>query len=189
MLVALLSSLCLAVLGLTLFLWRVRWRRQISGYRWVTDWLGHGGTHAVGMILMAALMLGWAPAIGPPWAYLIGYGALTLFFALRGVMARDVTSRSDGLRHAFVQLSMVYMFGVVWQGPVVALTAGFLVFYGAVSADHVRHAAQSFGPDAVLRGDCGPGRAAGTLGHLAISCSMVIMFITMQWPALFRGSA
>lgn len=185
---ALLSALGLAALGLIMFLWRLLWHRRISGFRWGSDWLGHGGAHAVGMLLMTTLMLGWASTIGPLWAYVATFGALALLFAVGAVVARDQARRTDDLWHVFVQLSMVYMFGILWLGPVVALTAAFLVFYGAFTAGQVREALREAGPDARLRDDHGPGRLAGTIGHLAISGSMVVMFVVMQWPALFHAA-
>ncbi len=185
----LLIALGLSFLGLVLFLCRLAWHRQIPRYRWTSEWLGHGGAHAVGMILMTTLMLGWVSTIGPAWAYLIIYGALALVFALHALVAGEAAIRTDDLWHVFVQLSMVYMFGILGQSPAVALTAAFLVFYGALTVDGLRDALQKAGPDAALRGDRAPARAAGTIGHLAISVSMVIMFVVMQWPALFSGAA
>jgi hypothetical protein len=90
MLVALLSAVGLAALGLIMFFWRLAMHEQIPRYPWITDWLGHGGAHAAGMILMATVMLGWVSRIGPRWAYLLAYGALAILFALRTVMAREV---------------------------------------------------------------------------------------------------
>ena len=182
---ALLVVLGLALLGLLLFLWRLWRHRLVNGYPWVADWLGHGGVHAVGMILMSTLMLGWLPSIGPAWAYLVVYGALALLFGARTVMARDASSRSDDLWHVFAQLSMVYMFGALWLGSVVALTAAFLVLYGVFMAEGVWQGLRMAGPDARLRPGHRSISAAGTIGHLVISGSMVLMFVVMQWPGLF----
>lgn len=185
---ALLLVLGLAVLGLILFLWRLGRHRQIPGYDWVTDWLGHGGAHAVGMILMTALVLGWVASIGPVWIYPAGYAGLALLFGVRALAARDASRRTSDLWHVFVQLSMVYMFGMLWLGPVLVLTAVFLVLYGSFTVDHLSRAFRDAGPDAALRTDGKRTGIAGTLGHLAISCSMVLMFILMQWPAAFGGA-
>jgi Domain of unknown function (DUF5134) len=186
---AMLVVLGLALLGLMLFLWRLVRRRQIAGYDWVTDWLGHGGAHAVGMILMVTLVLGWLPSIGPAWVYLTGYAGLALLFGARVVAARDPSSRTDDLWHVFAQLSMVYMFGMLWVGPVVVLTAAFLVLYVALTVDRVLRAVREAGPDAALRSDRRHAGVAGTIGHLAISGSMMAMFVVMQWPAALGGTA
>jgi Domain of unknown function (DUF5134) len=186
---AMLVVLGLALLGLTLFVWRLVRRRQIPGYDWVTDWLGHGGAHAVAMILMASLVLGWLPSIGPAWVYLTGFAGLALLFVVRAAAARDAPSRAADLWHVFAQLSMVYMFAMLLVGPVVILTAAFLVLYGLLTVDQVRRAVRQAGPDAALRGDRRHAGAAGTAGHLAISGSMMVMFVAMQWPAAFGGTA
>lgn len=182
--VALAIVLALAALGLALFTWRLLRRGRIPQYDWVADWVGHGGAHAVGMILMSIQMLGWVSSVGPAWVYLVVYAALAVLFGVRGIRARDATGRRHDVWHVFAHLSMVYMFATEVTGAVLPLTVICLVLYGALMGDQLWSAVRSLGPDTALRTDRGAGHWSSLAGHLAISWSMVVMFGVMQWPSL-----
>ncbi|MGH7918757.1 MAG: hypothetical protein ACREQM_02300, partial [Candidatus Dormibacteraceae bacterium] len=100
--VALLFVIGLAAWVLFAFLWRTLRRSQINGYSWISDWLGHG-LHAPGMILMALLMGGWVPTIGPLPLYQAIYGGLALFFLLRAILVPG--HRRASVWHVLIHVS------------------------------------------------------------------------------------
>ncbi|MFZ0217624.1 MAG: hypothetical protein WAM30_16970, partial [Candidatus Dormiibacterota bacterium] len=135
--VVLVLIVALSLFVLFAFTWRAVQRARIPGYRWASDWLGHG-VHAPGMIAMSLLMLGVVPSIGPPWAYEAGYGALALVFLGLALTARGRLRPSRDGWHLFLHLSMVYMFARLELLPLtvvfLALYVLFIVYYGWQSA-------------------------------------------------------
>ena len=167
---ALLVVLTLALVGLAIAVWRLLRRRDIPRYDWVAEWPGHGAAHAVGMILMSILMLGWVRSIGPTWLYVVAYGSLAVVFAIRAVIARDGPARREDLWHMFVHLSMVYMFAILQTGAVLLATVACLVVYLLLIADHLWRALRRSPPGEYYLTHDHREHGSGIVGHFAISC-------------------
>jgi len=160
-----------------IFAWRYMLRAKIPHYSVISDWLGHAA-HAPGMIVMALLMMGAVPSIGPLWIYMAIYGACALVFLARLLTHWETVPRRAELWHVFVNLSMVYMFSF---GDIELVTVICLLLYAAMLGVDASRTLRAPGAEPQTTSVVRLLNVLDSHGGLALGFSMMLMLAIMQW--------
>lgn len=178
---ALVLIVILSAYVLCIFTWRYLQRRHIAGYHALPDLLDHSA-HALGMIVMAVLMIGVVESIGPLVGYVIAFALLAVVFLIRLLVTWHSCDRRSEFWHVFVNASMAYMFSFT---NFAAATIVCLVIYVAFVSATARDTRRSISSDNRSHEDRQSLRVLGSNGDLTIAFSMMLMLTLTQWPQLF----